>query len=254
MAIPAQAPTNRDSMDVLGTSKPVGSALGGSAAIRVERLSYPFLLRHYVGNWTPETEGLDGETVLLPEIVPHIIRAGAGLVRTVNKGEGAGEAYRAAVREAKDLDWHYLDHEMVIADPAHLPKGVAPGAYIRGLPAVYAKSNTSITWYYTPWEVPVQTPKDQRQRWRFDHASYNRWRLSLVVEGLIPEPMDSVLDELRTRYGKRVSRVKGTNNPDREHKQSLIAAAEAVASVVSGARIPRKGETPKPAAPAKKGA
>ena len=254
MAIPAQVPTNRDSMDVLGTSKPVGSALGGAAAIRVERPSYPFLLRHYVGNWSPETEGLDGETVLLPEIVPHIIRAGAGLVRTVNKNEGPADAYRAAVREAKDLDWHYLDHEMVIEDPAHLPKGVAPGAYIRGLPAFNSRTNAALTWYYTPWEVPVQTPKNLQQRWRFDHASYNRWRLALVVEGLIPEPMDSVLDELRARYGKRVSRVKGTNNPDREHKQGLIAAAEAVASVVTSARIPHKGEAIKPAAPAKKGA
>ena len=238
--IPQQAPAqHRDSLDVLGTSKPVSSVLGSAAAIRVRRLSYPFLLRHYVGNWAPEDVGLS-EVTLLPEIVPHAIRAGTGLIRTTNKGEGPEAAYRTAVREAKDLDWHYLDHEVHVTDPSHLPANVAAGPYIRGMAAVYIQGNAQITWYHTPWEVPVQTPKDSDQRWRFDHASYNRWRLSLVLEGVILPPIESVLDELRTRYGARVARFRGMNNPDREHKAGLVEAAEAVAKRVSGANIPRK--------------
>jgi hypothetical protein len=252
MAIPGtDQPQTRDVIDLIRGSDAGMASLRDSKAMRVPRFSYPFLLRHHESNWFPETEGLEAPT-FLPEIVPHIIMVGAAGIRTINATETFADSFKGARADAIDRGWHYIPADLDVTDPKHLPAGVAPGGWMRTVQAVHMRTSQSIPWYFTPWDVPIQTPRDQVQRWRFDRASFNRWRLHLVQTSVIPEPMESVLEELRARYGNHVTRAQGSNNPDREHKAAKVEAAKAVADTLTKAAIPTEVEQPKPAKPGRK--
>jgi hypothetical protein len=255
MAIPGTAPqTQPQTRDALSAvqSADASGVVADQSAIMVDRRSYPFILRHHVSNWELAAEGLE-EPTLLPEIVPHVMMQGAAGVRTINRNETLQDGWRKAVSDARDQDWHYVPGNIKVTDPAHLPSGVSPGGWIRSCEAKHIKSAELLTWYHTPWEVPIATPRGSVQRWRFDRAAFNRWRLSLVGT-VIPLPLDSVLDEIRARFAYHVTRAEGANNPDKDHKQSKIDAAKKALQAFLDAKVP--GREPAPAAKpaAKKGA
>ncbi len=245
MAVPAQSESRtRDMTSLLGGSTGV-AALGQSKLMTVPKLSYPFLLRHHESNWQLATEGLEAP-MLLPEIVPHILMAGAGGMRTVDKGQPLGQMYAQAKSDAIAKGWHYIPVELTVDNKAHLPDGVAAGMWCRSVEALRKGTTDVVPWYHTPWDVPVRTPADLPQKWRFDNASYNRWRLHLCLTGVIPAPIESVVDDYRARYGNHADRARSYNNPDREHKAAKTAAAEAVAKTVTSAALPGDKPAPKP--------
>lgn len=256
MPVPGTAPVSQpQTQDALAAvqSADLAGVVADRSVVRVDRKSHPFLLRHHVSNWELATEGLEAP-MLLPEIVPHVLMPGAGGIRTTNRGEVPQDGWRKAVAEAKDLDWHYIPSALQITDTTHLPAGVIAGSWIRGTQAQHTKTREVFTWYHTPWDVPIATPRDSVQRWRFDRAAFNRWRLHLVLTGVLPKPLESVIDELRARYAHHVSRAKGSNNPDREHKKNKIDAAEAAFKALTEARVPGDESAPAPVKAATKGA
>jgi hypothetical protein len=243
MAIPGTGnePRNSDMLDVLARQNTGdNAALISTAAILVRKRSYPFLLRHHVTNWSAETLGLEeyGSPIFLPEVVPHVIMPGANGMRTVDRGQDPAEAFRDAVATAEKKGWVYVPSGEVISDPALLPKNVGAGLYIRSLASQIIGSDIRQKWYHTAWDIPVATVPEAVQKWRFDRASFNRWRLSLVLRGIIKPPLESVTDEIRDRYSLHVDRAKGSNNPDREHKQAKVQTAQATAAAVLAAKIP----------------
>lgn len=252
-AAPAERSSpSRDIVALLGEQKSATSAISGGKHMVVPRRSYPFLLRHHESNWHLATDGLP-EAMLLPEIVPQILMAGAAGIRTVDRGEALSGMYASAKAKAIAKGWHYIDLDLEVTDPTHLPEGVKPGPWLRQVEAVRQGTTNVIDHFYTPWDVPVRTPADLPQRWRFDLASFNRWRLHLCVTGAIPDPIPSVIEELRAKYGEHAERARGRNNPDREHKDQKIRAAQKIADTAAAAALPVV-EAPAPKSKRKGGA
>ena len=231
---------NQDAIALLRGA--TGAKVGGDKLMVVPRRSYMFLLRHHESNWDLATEGLAGP-MLLPEIVPQYLMAGAAGMRTANRGEDITGMYRDAKAAAIAKGWHYIDVKLDVTDPTHLPTGADPGPWIRTVKAMLQGTTDVIDYHFTPWMVPVRTPADLPQKWRHDAASYNRWRLHLCLTGAIPSPIESVIEDYRARFGTHVDRARGYNNPDRDHKNQKIAAVQAIADVVKSAVLP--GEKPK---------
>jgi hypothetical protein len=226
---------------------PPPNTVSSVAAIRATP-NYPFLLRHHRSAWSVETEGLD-EPTLLPEINVHRLMPGCNGVRTRNENEPVERAYEDAVAVARQAGWIYLDPQAVIPTGPFLPAGVPAGPYIRRIPAKHPLTGVMAHRYVEAWNVPVETLPDEDQQFKFDRASYNRWRAELVLSGLIPLPTEVVTDRLRKRVQGHVKRIQARTQTDPQVKEANLARAREAADTAAAAEPPTK--TPrKPKKPA----
>jgi len=175
----------------------------------VARPNWPFFLRHWPEAWDIGTEGLDKPT-WLPQVVQHIMRPGAGGMRTLKKGMNPADVYFNAKRDAEREGWIYVElNEVVPADC--LPPGVPEGPYFRAVACRDKKTGTLGKHYVEAWEVPVASAANRKQKFQYDRAGYNRWRASLVTRGLIPGITEDVRQALIYGAENRLGRVEVLN-------------------------------------------
>lgn len=199
--------------------------------------NYPFLLRHHGRTWHVESEGLDGPT-LLPEIVHHILMPGCNGIRTRNKGEAVERSYEDAVAAAKAKGWHYIPLAP-ITDRNHLPDGIPAGPPVRSLLARHPLTGNVSPVYLEAWQVPIETLPDEPQQYRFDRASYNRWRKHLVETGVIPPALASVKTAIRKRAAGHVANIQGRTATDPQVKAANLERANERLDAANEAQVPK---------------
>lgn len=222
--------------------------LAKGGRIRIQP-NFPFLLRHHPAAWEVATEGLDGPT-WLPQLCQHVLRPGVNGVRTLNENEEPHRAYEDSVSNGMKQGFTYLDPaEALPADM--LPAGAVSGGYLREIPCRDLRTTAIGSRYVEAWAVPEPALPDEIQTFKFDRASYNRWRLMLVMTGVIKPPQDRVKRRLRQRMQGHLDRVKVLNLPKelREERIGIEQAnvdvhAEAVAptpaGLVAGVPVPKR--------------
>lgn len=194
-----------------------------------------FLLRHHPGVWDPAGEGLE-ETTWLPDIGKQVLVAGAHLVRTRRQGEDAVESFKHSRAVDAERGWTHLDANVSI--PAEcLPDGVPPGGYIRALKCRDPRTGAIGLRYVEAWEVPAAPRPGAPQRFRFDRAAYNRWRLWLVTSGQVAPPTEDTILEMQAAKSGRPARHASLPIPDELRKQR-VALAEANLKLMSDAVVP----------------
>lgn len=200
----------------------------------------PFLLQHHPNAWEVATEGLDKPT-WVPILHPRIIRMGANGMRTTKPGAPASDAYQRAI----DIDSRHgvttipLD---LIVKAEHLPNGMPEGRYIRTVDVTDPATKANGTKHIEAWQTPAHTPMGQVQEFTFDRAAYNRWRVHLVVAGVVGKPPGSVIEKAKRKHGTRVAMAEVANLPD-EVRKRRVEEQMADLNAVNGAVIP---EAPKP--------
>lgn len=212
----------------------------------------PFYLRHHPDNWEVEEEGLDAPT-WLPELHQHPLQPGVRGVRTISKGEPKTEAYRDSVSKAKTYGgFTYLDPQRAIPDE-FIPSGVPTGrGYLRDAPCADLRSGQRGRFHTEPWNVPIWTPKGRPQRFRFDRALYNRWRVWLVETGQVDPPHEWALDEARGRIVTRIERKRGNVDIPSEVRDATVARDVARLEAMESAAVAGAEPAAEPDAPAKK--
>lgn len=205
-----------------------------------------FLYQHHWQSWTVETEGLEGPT-LLPELVPLQLVKGVNGVRTTKAGELSEQAYRSAVRSREDQGFLTLAPTLRV-EREHLPAGVPAGAYVRALKVVTKAGGAGIR-HQEAWDVPVPTGPGADQRFKFDRASYNRWRLHLVETGVIPPVTDDVVSAMRATAARRVTRIKSAHIPNEDLRKAKVDEAEGEAAAVDAAADRAEGQEAAPKTP-----
>jgi hypothetical protein len=194
-----------------------------------------FFLRHHPAQWEPEATGLDGNT-WLPVIGMLPLVPGAHLVRTRKNSEDPVETFKNAIKTDETKGWVHIEPNAPI--PAEcLPAGVPAGGYLRQVPCKDPRSNAVGTYYLEAWNVPRAHIPGTKQRFVFDRAAYNRWRLWLVTSGAIQPPTEDVLRELIAARSGRPDRIAALPLPD-DLRKSRVAAAEAAVDGMTKAAIP----------------
>lgn len=206
----------------------------------------PFLLRHHPLHWSAESDGLT-ETTWLPDISILPLTAGAHLVRTRKQGEAASESIKLAVNADANNGWTHLDPSMPI--PAEcLPTGVPVGGYRRPMPTIDPIKGTKGTAHLEAWDVPkAWVPGSGRQKYTHDVASYNRWRLWLVTEGIIAPPTDDALAAIAQSRGVRVDRILARNPAEDMRAKKKADVERALSEAMESAKVPDISEDARPA-------
>lgn len=214
-----------------------------------------FFLRHHPRNWRLSTT-LE-EPTYLPEVSMMILAPGVNGVRTTDRGEEPHKAYEDAVTRDERLGWVFL-HPGAPVPTDCLPDGMSPGGYRRELDCRDPVTGRSGVYHLEAWRVPLAGLGDERQRFRFDTAAYERWLLHLVESGAV-QPMDpSLADAQAARVMQHVERVESSPLPDavRERrtaqKQAVADAHLAAAARARGETSPSKPTTSKTSKPATK--
>jgi len=206
----------------------------------------PFLLRHHPKNWEAESEGLE-ETTWLPVIDILVSAPGAHLQRTLKKGEGPTEAFRGAINADAAQGWRYLEPSLVIEGDL-LPTGVPAGTYIRAVPAKDPRTGVTGTRYLEAWNVPMTATPGTPQRFRFDRASYNRWRLHLVESGQVEPPSADVIAATKEARAGRYYKIAAKALPT-DLREVQLAREKAITDAMDAAVTPGSDVTPEPATP-----
>jgi hypothetical protein len=225
MPVPKLTPAHQGAASTTGGApvmQPPAPRELSSRAIMIAKRNEPFFLRHHPDCWEVSTT-LETPT-LLPQLGLFVIAPGVSGVRTRSKTEvnHPEKAYEQAVAIAREREgWVFLDpHREIPADC--LPPGVPPGGYLREAdcedPQVPGAFGTH---YEEAWAVPLPTAKNRPQRFRYDKAAHERWRLWLVESGQIDPPTDAVIEELKARA---VAHVDNARRP----KVNEIIQAEAL--------------------------
>jgi hypothetical protein len=213
----------------------------------------PFLLRHHPSHWSAESEGLDG-TYWLPEISILPLVPGAHLVKTRKGNEDPSESIKLAVNTDANNGWTALDPSTPI--PADcLPAGVPVGGYRRPVPCTDPLRGTPGTRHLEAWDVPKQwVPGSGAQKYVHDRASYNRWRLWLVMQGIIAPPTEDAIQALQQARSGRVARILARNPAEDIRARAKADEERALASAMETATVPDVAEEVRPApAPRRKG-
>lgn len=256
MAMPgnASAIATPTAADVAAGSRSVDPTGSDEAAAVAKAPNAPFFLRHHPSNW--DAEDVDGVTTWLPHIGIFPLVPGAHLVRTRKQGEALHETFRNAKNTDENAGWIHLSHSQAV--PAGcLPEGVGSGGYLRGLDCKDPRSSTTGTYHTEAWNVARAPVKGRPQRFAFDRASYNRWRLWLVTSGIVPPPAPDVIAEMVAAKSGRPARIASVPRPE-DLRTKLVSEAEKVVADMAGAKVPgvkvveAESKSPaKPGAPAR---
>lgn len=235
MPMPLQAEPRPAAADLAALMAPADPAPTSQHARLALPPSEPFYLRHHPSNWDADGEGLD-EVTWLPDVSKLVLTPGAHLVRTRRKDEDERESFRHSMAEDQNRGWIWLLPEVQI--PADcLPRGVPAGGYMRSLPCRDPRTSVSGKAHVEAWQVPAAPVPGRPQRFAFDRAAYNRWRLWLVTSGQVPPPTDDVLREMVAQKAGRPARVAALPLPD-DLRRQRVARAEAEVSAMEDASIP----------------
>lgn len=197
----------------------------------------PFLLKHHWSAWEVASEGLDGPQ-WLPKLKKHVIRPGINHVHTLKRGQASHEAYQDGVEIESRAGWTFIQQHPL--DEDHRPAGVPEGPYVREVDVRDPRTGTTGQAYLEAWQVPLPTlPGDEAgQRFRFDRASYNRWRFWLVESGQIAKPPDHVTKRIATTYDDRVAATQTKQWPTTDMAATMTAKAKAIADLHAKAEVP----------------
>jgi len=225
-----------------GIAAPVSYEPGGGTPRVNAEPSPPFILVFSpIESWDVESSGLAGPT-LLPRFRRLAIAPGANGIKQLRPSEAdqPERAYRDALAgliAAGDVPMPWYEDRWKITDPTHAPANVTldRGHYHRAVPVVH-KGQTGIR-YVEAWEVPGRALGNRPVPWLFDRASFNRWRASLVVKGLIPEPDGLVVEEMIATVNKRRDRALVLDQSP-ELKAALLKRAEERIEAVESAALP----------------
>lgn len=213
---PVTPPT---SMDLVSLMRPVDPAQSQTVPRLAASPNVEFFLRHHPAQWEAESDGLD-EMTWLPDIGPMYLAPGAHLVRTRRSGEDPRKTWEHAANVDGNKGWIQLDAFREIPTDC-LPPGVPAGGYLRGVQCKDPKSGAEGVRYIEAWSVPAQPVPGRPQRFKFDRASYNRWRLWLVTSGQVPAPSPDVIAEMKASKQGRPARIASLTIPDDLRKQRL---------------------------------
>ena len=190
--------------------------------------NYPFFLMHWPSNWQVESVGLK-EPTWLPYLSRHTILPGCNLNRTLRQGEKASAAYDQAVLANMRKGAEYLDVER------HTVNG---GKYLREAPCRDTRNGREGTFYLDAFTPPRDAIPGRRLKFVFDRAAYNKWRLELVLEGVLPPPSRQILEEVIGQKRRRLGRVQGHTNLSKEEYDRRVGAAAELVERFAGAKIP----------------
>ena len=203
-----------------------------------------FFLAHTPEEWEPEeVKGtvagvkLDG-VFWLPGISTRVLKPGAALVRTLQKGEPPEEQYAKAQDTARRNGWVWLDPVRHL--PAEcLPPGVPPGGYWRTMPCIDPRTRQLGEFHFEVWNLPAETLPGRRQRFSYHRPSFNLWRAWLVLTAQVRPPLDYLLESITNRMRDRIERVRSLPLPDNALQRKL-SEAEARATIFVDAVVPTK--------------
>lgn len=248
MSMPAQvAATGSAASARSAVEDPTGG--DGANDLVSKKPNTAFFLRHHPTNW--DAEDVDGVTTWLPHIGILMLVPGAHLIRTRREGEPVSATFTNATNRDENAGWIHLKHSVEI--PARcLPVGANPGGYLRSLECKDPRSSEMGKYFVEVWSQPQDRVAGRPQRFVFDRAAYNRWRLWLVTSGQVPPPTDdAIAEKIATRSG-RPARIAVRPYPADEMRLKRVADAELVVERMEGAAIPKVGEIlPVPAKGAK---
>lgn len=161
-------------------------------------------LAHHPSAW--ELGEVNGKPVYLPQLTPILVAPGAGGMRTKGSNQEESRVWHSALQERRDAGWVILAWNDDIPADA-LPDGMPPGGYLRSYPARHPVNNAQGLFWTEVWNVPVATLPGDEQRFEYDRARFNVWRLSLVESGRIAPPLPHVITALRDSAEKRIGNV-----------------------------------------------
>lgn len=198
----------------------------------------PFLLQHHPNAWEVATEGLS-EPTWLPVLSPRAIMGGSNGMRTPRLNEQASEAYREALdKDARQGLTTIQPDDARARVEGDCASALGDGRYIRTVEVIDPKTKSKGVRHIEAWEVPVATPTGQTQSFKFDRAAHNRWRASLVVRGVIAEPLESVRTSLVRRHKGRVLSAEIDDLPEQVRVRRLKEKAD-ILDGIEAAKIPK---------------
>ena len=204
-----RVPEGMTAPDLAGLMQPSTFAQRASSAGRLAiDPNQPFFLRHHPKAWRVSTT-LKRATVL-PDVTKFVIAPGVNGVRTRSDGESDEMSYQAALMKDTMKGWIFLDPAAPIPEGC-LPDGVPAGSYIREMPCQGLIVRRVGIYYAEAWDVPVETLPDDRQRFQFDTAKYERWLRFLVESGQIKPMIPGILASMTRRARDHVERAEGLN-------------------------------------------
>lgn len=207
-----RVPAGMGAPDLAALMRPSEFAQKASGAGLLQiRPNQPFFLRHHPKAWRVSTTLKT--PLVLPDVTKHVIAPGVNGIRTRGKNEPVEAMYQMALMDQISKGWTYLDPAAPI--PAGcLPEGVPPGSYIREMASQGLIDRTVGIHYVEAWQVPIQTLPDDKQRFWFDTAKYERWLRFLVESGQIAPMIPGILSGMTKRVRDHVERVETMNlNP-----------------------------------------
>lgn len=203
-----------------------------------------FVLIHHPGAY--EHVLLGGAWTMVPRLDRFDLVPGVAHVEAAQRGRPGMDRTRAAFAELRSQGVIILSaDEHPVTDPAHLPPGVAPGRYARMLTVRDARTSLDGQHWHEVWEVHTLTRSGMRAS--YDREAYARWRLSLVVAGVIePAPAD-IVDAVIAGAELKLQRIRGDGllAPDQRRERTEAAQAE-----LDALRRGLEGLPPAAAAPA----
>lgn len=179
-------------------------------------------------SWEVETEGLDGPT-WLPILRQDRITPGAGLKRTISKGESPEAAYDLSHLQQQRRGSTVIRRDKPIG-------GVVD--YVHAIACRDPISGAQGEFFLLFCETPEVQGQGRRLKLRLDRKAWNQFRAALVTEGIVPPPAPYVLQGLLQDAQAAVLRRKQTPNLTPEARKDLVAAASGPADLAAKARIP----------------
>lgn len=159
----------------------------------------------------------------LPKMTPFPVQPGVCGHRTKKKGQPASRSYSAAHTRVEENGGVIIPHER---------------DYCIGVDCIGPRTKREGTYYMDPWSSPRAKIPNRRQKFNFDRDRFNRWRLQLLLDGVVPPPSRDVVDYRVAKVAERLDRrIAQDFKGDDAHKASMVGAASEAVEVASEATV-----------------
>lgn len=247
MAVPGKTPTEPTPQRVAPQriDELMRSALP-SAADQDRLLTSPghtWIYCHNPDNW--EIGSVDGKPAALPVLTMIRLQPGMNLVATQKQNQGPTQHIEAAFQNLTIRGLRVISpsEEVPAGCSPELPKLAKTRGYIVEYPARDSETSIEGTLYAERWSVPVWTPPRAPQRFRFDRATFDRWRAHLVLSGQVEAPDASVLEQLE-RVADSTHRRRLSASYTAETREIKLKESAAALAAVREVRTPPKAAEP----------
>ena len=176
-----------------------------------------------------------GGKFYLPVQVRIVGSPGAGMVRTVNRGEAKSEKWRYVKSEERERGATIIDPQEPI--PAEcLPEGVPAGGYLRVCDVLW-RGNAGER-HLTPWDVANEVP-GAPVKWTFNREKYALWLWWLVASGRVPAVHSTYVEADRAaRKNSADATVVRFQAAPKEIQEKAVKEAKSLASNAETAGTP----------------